>query len=207
MSAATTTIGPAERKRESRLWALWVLPCLGVAGYAIVRCFFVQFSDDHFAPRLAVLQVHAGAGAVSLLIGPWQFWTWLRKAHARWHRWLGRAYLAAVAVSALAGWILSAYSKEGWGTHLGFGLLAVVWFWTAAMGYRTARARQFRLHREWMVRSFALSLAAVTLRNELPLLLFVARLSFHAAFIIVAWLCWIPNLMFAEWWLRRPSRA
>lgn len=74
------------------------------------------------------------------------------------------------------------------------------------MGYSTARAKRFRLHREWMVRSFALALAAVTLRIELPVLVFVAHTSFHAAYITVSWLCWIPNLVVAEWWLRRKVR-
>ncbi len=71
------------------------------------------------------------------------------------------------------------------------------------MGYGTARTKRFPLHREWMVRTFALALAGVTLRIELPMLLFVAHISFHVAYITVAWLCWIPNLIVAEWWLRR----
>ncbi len=73
------------------------------------------------------------------------------------------------------------------------------------MGYRTARMRRFQIHREWMVRSFALALAAVTLRVELPLLL-LAHNSFHAAYITVSWLCWIPNLILAECWLRLSIR-
>ncbi len=74
------------------------------------------------------------------------------------------------------------------------------------MGYSTARTKRFRLHREWMVRSFALALAAVTLRIELPVLLSVVHASFHPAYITVSWLCWIPNLVVAEWWLRRKVR-
>src|SRR5579875_804533 len=163
------------RKRASRLWAIWVLPCLGVAGYAIVRYLVIPPSQGHYSQRLPLLQLHATAGAIALLSGPWQFWTWLRNVHAAWHRWLGRVYLIAVAASSVAGFLLSFFSEEGWPTHFGFGVLAVLWFWTAWKGYATARAQRFRAHREWMVRSFALALAAFTLRNELPLLLFVAR--------------------------------
>lgn len=164
-------------------------------------------SQGHFSQRLLLLQVHATGGALALLTGPWQFWTWLRNTHREWHRELGRAFLLGVAASSAAGFILSFYSEEGWATHLGFGLLAAIWFWTAWMGYNAARARRFHLHFEWMVRSFALALAAVTLRNELPLLLFLAHASFHAAYITVSWLCWVPNLIFAEWWLRRRVRS
>lgn len=206
-AASTQPMQKMRRSGGSRLWAIWVLPCVGVAGYAIVRYFIIPPSRGHYSLRLPLLQVHAGAGAVALLTGPWQFWTWLRNTHCRWHRWLGRIFLLAVAASSVAGFILSFHSEEGWATHLGFGALAVVWFLTAWMGYTTARAHQFRLHRQWMVRSFALALAAVTLRNELPLLLFVAHASFHAAYITVAWLSWVPNLIFAEWWLRRNVRT
>ena len=52
-----------------------------------------------------------------------------------------------------------------------------------------------------MVRNYARTLAAVTLRNELPLLL-VARMQFSYAYVIVSWLCWVPNLLVAEWLLR-----
>ena len=207
MSTATVpTVNKEQPTSVSWLWAIWVLPCVGVAGYAIVRYLIMPPSQGHFSQRLLLLQVHASCGALALLTGPWQFWNWLRHTHREWHRWLGRTFLLAVAASSLAGFTLSFYSEEGWATHSGFGLLAAVWFWTAWMGYSTARTKRFRLHREWMVRSFALALAAVTLRNELPVLLFVAHTSFHTAYITVSWFCWIPNLIVAEWWLRRRVR-
>ena len=49
----------------------------------------------------------------------------------------------------------------------------------------------------------ALTLAAVTLRIYLPLMLGVFHWSFHSAYIAVAWLCWVPNLLIAEWLIRR----
>jgi hypothetical protein len=204
-TASAQPIKKVQPKRASKLWAIWVLPCLGVAGYAIVRYLATPPSEGHYSQRLPLLQIHAAAGAVALLTGPWQFWTWLRNAHRNWHRGLGRAFLVAVAVSSVAGFILSFHSEEGWATHLGFASLAIAWFCTAWMGYTTVRANRFRVHREWMVRSFALSLAAVMLRNELPVLLFVAHTSFHFAYITVSWICWIPNLIFAEWWIRRKN--
>ncbi len=51
------------------------------------------------------------------------------------------------------------------------------------------------------MRSFALT-AAITLRIYLPLSI-AARVPFSAAYPAIAWLCWIPNLFFAEWLVRR----
>ena len=53
-----------------------------------------------------------------------------------------------------------------------------------------------------MIRSYAMILAAVTLRIELPLLAMWLQ-GFAPAYRIVAWSCWVPNLLVAEWIARR----
>lgn len=76
------------------------------------------------------------------------------------------------------------------------------------------RARALNFHR-WLGRfylsevalgsiaGFALTLAAVTLRNYMPLMLFVLHCPFRTTYITVSWLCWVPNLLIAEWLIRR----
>jgi hypothetical protein len=49
-----------------------------------------------------------------------------------------------------------------------------------------------------MIRSYALCLAAVTLRLWLPVGL-AQGVRFEVMYPLVAWLCWVPNLMLAEW--------
>ena len=58
-------------------------------------------------------------------------------------------------------------------------------------------------HRQWMIRNFALTLAAVTLRIYMPLMLGVLHWPFPRTYIAVSWLCWVPNLMIAEWMVRQ----
>lgn len=48
-----------------------------------------------------------------------------------------------------------------------------------------------------MVRNFALTLAAVTLRIYLPASM-IAGIEFEVAYPYIAWLCWVPNLVAAE---------
>lgn len=50
-----------------------------------------------------------------------------------------------------------------------------------------------------------MAFAAVTLRLYLPLL-FLAGLDFTEAYRIVSWVCWVPNLLVIEWWIRRQRR-
>jgi uncharacterized membrane protein len=139
----------------------------------------------------------------ALLAGPWQFSLRLRQRNLSLHRWLGRYYLLSVALGSIAGLAMAVVSEEGLPTHLGFATLGVLWFATGLQAYRKIRAGGIEAHRRWMVRNFALSLAAVTLRNELPLMLFALHWSFHVSYITVSWLCWIPNLLVAEWMIRR----
>jgi hypothetical protein len=91
-------------------------------------------------------------------------------------------------------------------THVGFGLLALLWLNATIQAYRSIRASDVTAHRRWMIRSFALTLAAVTLRIELPLQL-AAGIPFHNAYQVVSWLCWVPNLVVAEWIVLRSERG
>jgi thiol-disulfide isomerase/thioredoxin len=56
-------------------------------------------------------------------------------------------------------------------------------------------------HRRWMIRSFALTSAAIALRMYLPLS-FALHVPFSIGYPAIAWLCWIPNALAAEVYLR-----
>ena len=52
-----------------------------------------------------------------------------------------------------------------------------------------------------MIRNYALTFAAATLRIELVALL-MSGVSFTVAYTTVAWSSWVPNLLVVETWLR-----
>jgi uncharacterized membrane protein len=184
------------------LWWLALLSCLAIVIYA-VQYFLGIPPDRHFSQYIIPLRLHIAGGIGALLAGPWQFSQRLRARALNFHRWLGRFYLLSVALGSVAGFAMAIVSKFGLPTHLGFAILAILWFFTGLQAYRTVRAGNIDSHRDWMRRNFALSLAAVSLRLYLPLMLGVLHWSFQTAYITVAWLCWIPNLLIAEWVIRR----
>ncbi len=207
-SSLTTqvAVGPRQSALSKALWWFSLLSCLGVVGYATQ--FFVRTpTDDHFSRYILLLRLHIAGGMGALLAGPWQFSEKLRARAINLHRWLGRFYLLSVGLGSVAGFAMATVSKYGLPTHLGFGILAALWFSTGFQAYRVVRAGNIKAHRDWMRRNFALSLAAVTLRNWLPLMLFVLHWSFRTSYIAVSWVCWIPNLLIAEWWIRRQAAA
>jgi uncharacterized membrane protein len=199
----------ASPQRKSRisnsLWVLMLLFSVGVAVYASTY-FFLTPGDAHFAHYILPLRLHITGGIGALLLGPWQFSQKLRTRALNLHRWFGRFYLLSVALGSIAGFRMAVVSEEGLPTHLGFGVLAVLWFATGLQAYRMVRSGNIEAHRRWMIRNFALTLAAVALRQYLPLMLFALHWPFSRAYLIVAWLCWVPNLLIAEWMISRRAR-
>jgi hypothetical protein len=190
-------------------WAVVVSGWL-VAGYGLAMA---VLGDRMYPPNLAEsfrahswgITTHAAFGALAMLLGPWQF----RRGpgwHRGRHRWIGRGYLIACGLSGGAGLYLAPYSFGGMTTHLGFGGLAVVLLVVSSLGYLAIRQRRVAEHREWMIRSYALIFAAVTLRIELPTLT-AALGDFLPAYQIIAWVSWVPNLVAAEWYVRRTRTA
>ena len=206
-SSQLATAIPHRRSRlAATLWWFMVLSCLGVALYSTTY-FLRTPGDQHFSRYIFPLRLHIAGGMGALLAGPWQFSEKLRARGLNLHRWLGRFYLLEVALGSVAGFAMATVSEQGLPTHLGFGALAVLWFFTGLQAYRMVLRGNIAAHRQWMIRNFALTLAAVTLRNYMPLMLFVLHWSFRPAYITVSWLCWVPNLLVAEWLIRRQRFA
>ena len=74
------------------------------------------------------------------------------------------------------------------------------------MGWRSAVQGRFAEHRVWMLRSFALTFAAVTLRLYLPIFPMLG-LPLVEGYRVVSILCWVPNLILVELYLRREAAA
>lgn len=170
------------------------------------------YANDSLFIR-AVFYIHITFAGIALLIGPLQFSKRLRSRAINVHRWIGRTYISSVAIGSVAAFIMSLVSSVALLGFFGFGSLAVLWAWTTFRGYRAARSGDIASHRAWMVRSFALTYAAVMLR--VWFILFLVLLSVLAknvltaeqiaayAYAPVPFLCWLPNIVVAELIIRR----
>ncbi len=151
--------------------------------------------------------MHISFGGLSLLTGWSQFSEKIRTRYIGFHRVMGFTYLLAVALSGIAGGYLALYANGGLISNFGFGFLALGWLFTTSIAYREISHGRINAHQEWMIRSYALTFAAVTLRVWLPLLQGVFHLDFVDAYRMVAWLCWVPNVIFAEFLIQRIHTA
>lgn len=151
-------------------------------------------------------EMHFVAGGLALITGIWGFRRDVLVRRRALHKLLGKVYVACVLVSGLSGGAMACFAMGGWVPRLGFGLLAIGWLVTTAAGWRTIHKRKDVVaHRRWMVRSYALTCGAITLRLQLGPLAMLLH-GFDPAYRIVAWSAWVPNALFAEWWLRRHPR-
>lgn len=145
---------------------------------------------------------HILLGGLALLIGWVQFSKKLRNENLKRHRNIGKVYVIAAVVSGICGIYIGFYATGGLISSLGFISLGIIWLYTTIKAYFAVRDGDLQLHQGLMIYSYAACFAAVTLRIWLPLLT-IAFGNFEVAYRIVAWLCWVPNLVFAYFWVRR----
>lgn len=161
---------------------------------------------DNFVNHRYLLALHALGGGIALLAGPLQLLPPFRERHWKYHRRMGWVYCCAVLLGALAGLRLAWHAQTGRIASAGFFSLAVVWLTSTAVALSLILRGNSARHRRWMIRSYCLTAAAITLRIYLPLSA-VLGFDFSVAYPAIAWLCWIPNLIFAEFYLRRAAAS
>jgi Predicted membrane protein (DUF2306) len=191
-------------------WITMTILALVIAGYAgailVAPALRSTFILNIFARTPVAVAAHIGGGLVAIILGAFQVNSRLRDRFLPVHRRLGQLYLLAVIVSGAAGFFLALRSFGGLVTHFGFGLMAVCWAGATLNAYRHIRRRELLAHRAWMLRSYSLTLAALTLRIYLPLSQAIG-IEFEPAYQAISWLCWVPNLLVVEWFMlsRRPG--
>jgi uncharacterized membrane protein len=148
---------------------------------------------------------HITLGGIALLIGWTQFSVKLRTNKLKLHRQIGKVYVIAALVSALASVYIAMYATGGIIASLGFICLGIVWFYTTLRAYFEIRNGQVDNHQKMMIYSYAACFSAVTLRIYLPILTIIFH-DFIKAYLLVAWLCWIPNIIVAYFLVEKFQR-
>ncbi|WP_457187100.1 DUF2306 domain-containing protein [Nocardioides sp. P5_E3] len=166
-------------------------------------------ADDRFLGWPVALVVHIVGAAVFALVGAFQLVPGIRRRHPRWHRRAGRVLaVAGLMVAGSALWLTLFYEAQPGTGPLLFVLRLVV---ASAMagclvtGVVAARRRDFATHRAWMIRAYALAVAAGTQ---------VFTQGFGEAVVghgelrgdLLKAAGWVINLAVAEWVIRRPAR-
>ncbi len=157
----------------------------------------------HVQERPLSFYLHIAGSTLALIIAPFQFLGALRTRNPALHRTFGVLYVMGCALGGLSGVYIGVNSPNGPVAALGFSALGMVWLTTTTLGVFHLFRGAIPRHRRWMVRSFSLTLAAVTLRLYMPIFT-LGGVDTVAMYGVLAWICWLPNLAVAEWLLRAP---
>jgi uncharacterized membrane protein len=144
--------------------------------------------------------MHVLGSGLALLIGPFQFLASLRASRPALHRTLGQIYVALIFIGAIGGIGLAVMAHGGLVARTGFLLLDALWIYTIIRAWGAIRAGRIVTHQQWMMRNFALTFGAVTLRLWLGVG-YALAIPFDEGYPVVAWLAWVPNLILIEWYL------
>lgn len=178
---------------------------IGVAGYAVFAYGLMPLGSlvhpemkINFIAHQFGIYTHVFASLIALTLSPFQFSHTLRNKRPSLHRYIGRIYLGVgVLIGGLSGLYMSAFAFGGLAAKLGFAGLAIGWLYTGFKAFQAIRKGHVAEHRKWVIRNVSLTLAAVSLRIYLPISL-VLGIPFELAYPVIAWLCWVPNLLVAE---------
>ncbi|HEV8132868.1 MAG TPA: DUF2306 domain-containing protein [Acidobacteriota bacterium] len=185
-----------------------VVTARGVPGGSAVA---VDPFDDRYNRHPLSTYAHVVPGLLFMTLGPLQF---SRRIRARWlgfHRWSGRIFLLCATVGALSSMAI-AVRFPAWGgssTAVATYFFGLLFLFCLARAYYYIRRKQIPLHREWMIRAFAIGLGVSTIRVVLILIQVVWHLKSYEAFPTAFWLGFSVNLIAAEVWinLSRPREA
>ncbi len=154
-------------------------------------------------PWRFAFQVHVLVSSLLLIAGFTQFFSQIRQKFPKIHRYSGWLYIISVFIFALpSGFIMAFSAAGGWQTKLCFILLSILWGVSTFIALYKIIKKDWLAHHDWMIRSFALALSALSLRtwkiilyNLQPYFDWLTPVHIYQ---LEAWLGWVINLIIAE---------
>jgi len=161
----------------------------------------VESYGSYYWGKRVALAFHLAGGTLALSMGLPQFWMGLRNRFMNVHRWTGRVYVLGVFVGSIGAFLMATAPEQGLGFGFAFALfaLAVAWVITTGAAFFAVIRRKIKLHKEWMMRSYIVTLAFVTFRILSDYVPYESwgldPADYNTA---MMWSCWVFPLMIAE---------
>ena len=161
---------------------------------------------------MAAFYIHISSAVVVLAAGLTQFSKYFLKNYPILHRKIGKLYVFLIlCVACPSGFVMAFYGNGGWAARYAFILQAVAWWFLTYMAYVTIKKRALVEHSKYMIRSYAMTLSAISLRGATYAVSVWKMnngivcpdddyflLCYPDFYILIAWLSWVVNLIIAE---------
>ncbi|MFB5763655.1 DUF2306 domain-containing protein [Paenibacillus medicaginis] len=152
-----------------------------------------------------MIRLHIVLAIVALITGPLGLSKRIRTKRPSLHRWNGRIYVVSVILNVIPGYYVSFYANGGFWSVIGFLILNTLWLLTTVNGYRFIRKGQVRQHRIWVLRSFFLTYANLTIYIIVTIFHKGVGLQYGSSYTLAVWLAFTINLLLAELVIRKSS--
>ena len=165
---------------------------------------FLRIKQDYIGINIwrIAFFVHVYSSMLVLFAGFTQFSTYLQRHKPTLHRKLGYVYvLNILCITGPASFIMGFYANGGFYSQLAFVLLAILWLASTAYALMLAKQGNYKKHQQYMIRSYALTLSAITLRIWKYAITNTITLPPMDVYRTVAWLGWVVNWLVAEWYI------
>jgi uncharacterized membrane protein len=162
--------------------------------------------DDLFAHYPVLTLIHIVPGLFFMLLGPMQFNATIRARYPMFHRFNGRIFVIFGLVIGISALVMSLGMPAIGGVNQAAAttLFGAFFLFALSKGLWHIRRREFALHREWMIRAFAIGLAVATIRPIVGIFFATSRVSGltpHEFFGIAFWVGFVLHLIAAEAWI------
>jgi hypothetical protein len=163
--------------------------------------------DDIFDRYPALTLIHILPGLLFILLAPFQFSAGFRSRHLKAHRIFGRILVIDGLIVGTTALVMSFAMPAIGGVNQAAAttLFGVLFLFSLGKAYIHIRRREVPLHREWMIRAYAIGLAVTTIRPIVGVFFATARLTGltpHEFFGTAFWIGFTIHLIVAESWIR-----
>lgn len=167
---------------------------------------FLKFKQAylHITWWKVAFYVHVFSSIFALAAGLTQFSSYLLEQHRKLHRFIGKLYVINILIINFpAALIMAIYANGLFPSKIAFFILDALWFLFTYKALRAAQQKRITEHKEFMIRSYALTFSAITLRTWKIILLNAFHPDPLTLYMIDAWMGFVPNLLVAEWLIWR----
>jgi hypothetical protein len=191
------------------LFAAWILIFTGIMVTKVLPYLsferainFLGTKPDHVLDRnyfMVAFYIHITTSVLAIGGGIFQFFPKILRGYPKVHRLIGKIYIGSILLfAAPSGLVLAAFANGGLAAKVGFTLQCFVWWFTTYAAWHEVMKQRFLQHSEMMLRSYAVTIAAMSLRTESYFMVYVFETKPIETYLTVTWLSWVGNLLIAE---------
>ncbi|RIA09477.1 putative membrane protein DUF2306 [Flavobacteriaceae bacterium MAR_2010_72] len=159
--------------------------------------------EYHYRDHLVLGYLHIIPGLLFLVLGGYQFIPYFRKKNYKIHRLIGKIFLSLSAFIFITAIILALFVPFGnWLETVVTVVFGSFLLFCVYKAYFSARNKKIKVHQNWVIRIYFISIAVSTIRGTIALFMIFGDDSLQSAFGKSFLIAFLVHLFFVELYIR-----